>query len=820
MSAHPFISLGKKTTEIPVKISYRIIELFSGGLYSSPNKAIEELVANSFDALASNVHIVLPNDINHSDATIWVVDDGVSMDDAGLKQLWKIASSTKRNPGSESKTRPPIGRFGIGKLATYVLARELTYICKTKKGYRAVTMDFGAIKQDSDTDEELKLDVRNLTEVQAKAALTNLNHSDSPAAKAIPLFGKNASPSWTVTAMTNLKPLAQQITHGRLKWVLSTALPLSPQFNQYFNGERLDSAKEQTKPQQQWIIGKKDAVADSLKLESKDTPPSVIIDGIGPVTGKAEIYEDSLTGGKAEAFGRSHGVFVLVRGRLINVDDALFGIPQLSHGPFVRFRMEIHADGLDAVLRSTREAVLESPGVENLRKYIVAKFNEARAWYTNHLAKSEFEARMTTRVGKTPASLSRTPIINAVKGLLNGAYDSLYLMRVPQGIDQSEKDTIIKRLESDAKSEQGVFKEISLEPLGMDRPLAVFNAETAIVSVNILHPFFANYADHYTSPEPFELIALTEVLTEAYLLEQGMSAQDVRALLERRDRFLRELVYTKQLSATLVAKQLQDAVAHPIGLENAVAEGLRSLGFEVSPIGGKGEPDGVALARLGVRNESTGERGDYQITYDAKSTGADVVQAHTVGAAAIARHRKKYNADYSLVVARGFAGGDDPKCAVVAEARENNITLLAVEDFSRLVLAAATRQLGFTKIKGFFESCRSAEEAKKWIDEVIQTPQDPGLIPEIITTVWEMSKDSNDPIKFAAVKQRSKKLQKYREADIKDWAASARRLAGGYITITGDVIALEAPPEKILNTLRLAAQQLPTGFKEKSTKKQ
>jgi hypothetical protein len=37
MSAHPFISLGKKTTEIPVKISYRIIELFSGGLYSSPN---------------------------------------------------------------------------------------------------------------------------------------------------------------------------------------------------------------------------------------------------------------------------------------------------------------------------------------------------------------------------------------------------------------------------------------------------------------------------------------------------------------------------------------------------------------------------------------------------------------------------------------------------------------------------------------------------------------------------------------------------------------------------------------------------------------
>jgi hypothetical protein len=36
-----FLSLGQKTSTIDVRISYKIIELFSEGLYSSPNKAID-----------------------------------------------------------------------------------------------------------------------------------------------------------------------------------------------------------------------------------------------------------------------------------------------------------------------------------------------------------------------------------------------------------------------------------------------------------------------------------------------------------------------------------------------------------------------------------------------------------------------------------------------------------------------------------------------------------------------------------------------------------------------------------------------------------
>ena len=49
----------------PSRLSYKIIDLFSEGLYSSPNKAIEELVANSFDAGATTVHIMMSNDLHH-----------------------------------------------------------------------------------------------------------------------------------------------------------------------------------------------------------------------------------------------------------------------------------------------------------------------------------------------------------------------------------------------------------------------------------------------------------------------------------------------------------------------------------------------------------------------------------------------------------------------------------------------------------------------------------------------------------------------------------------------------------------------------------
>ena len=103
-------SVGKKIDDIDVTISSRIIELFSAGLYSSPNKAFEELICNSYDAFASKVAVYSPDDPTVSNAYIWVCDNGEGLNAGELKQLWKIGESLKRKDKTRDTKRLQIGQ--------------------------------------------------------------------------------------------------------------------------------------------------------------------------------------------------------------------------------------------------------------------------------------------------------------------------------------------------------------------------------------------------------------------------------------------------------------------------------------------------------------------------------------------------------------------------------------------------------------------------------------------------------------------------------------------------------------------------------------
>jgi hypothetical protein len=84
---------GIKIDTVDIEIDYAILQHFSKHLYSSPNKAIEELVTNGYDALAQHVDIFLPGAAAAECLIVW--DDGDSMDLDGLKRLWWIARSPK-----------------------------------------------------------------------------------------------------------------------------------------------------------------------------------------------------------------------------------------------------------------------------------------------------------------------------------------------------------------------------------------------------------------------------------------------------------------------------------------------------------------------------------------------------------------------------------------------------------------------------------------------------------------------------------------------------------------------------------------------------
>jgi hypothetical protein len=405
-----FTTIGEKTTQIPVEISYKILELFSGGLYSSPTKAIEELVANSFDAFANWVHVLISRDLDAENAIVSVIDDGESMDLDGLKDLWKIGESNKTNIQKKGKIRRlPIGKFGIGKLATWVLSRELTYICKRKNNYLAVTMFYSSLdKNQTAQSSKLNLDVRNLNEEEARQALQVLEDSNFD----LDILFHGKTESWTVTILSKLKPMVKDLQMGRLKWVLSTAMPIRPDFKCYLNGAEILPAKLDVEPLHKWMIGKNDKVAKNLELslnENKGLPNDqrygVILPRLGRITGYVEVYENTLTVGKSAEWGRSHGFFVMVMGRLINIQDELFGVHPLSHKTFNRFRLVVHCDGLNDILLSSREGVVEKDATAELKKYLTSKFNEASTWYENWSSQDQNRRLLSVRLGKIPQGL-------------------------------------------------------------------------------------------------------------------------------------------------------------------------------------------------------------------------------------------------------------------------------------------------------------------------------------------------------------------------------------------------------------------------------
>ena len=86
---------GQSEGSVHVQIGPRFLELFSENLYSSPNRAFEELVSNSWDAGSSVVHVAIPSSRENDSSGVWVLDNGESMDLKGLEQLWAVASSAK-----------------------------------------------------------------------------------------------------------------------------------------------------------------------------------------------------------------------------------------------------------------------------------------------------------------------------------------------------------------------------------------------------------------------------------------------------------------------------------------------------------------------------------------------------------------------------------------------------------------------------------------------------------------------------------------------------------------------------------------------------
>ena len=754
-------SIGIKKADISVEISTRFLEHFSEQLYSSPQKAFEELIANGWDACAEFVDIRIPDDLTSDQATITVLDNGISMNEGGLRELWHIAFSPKTSCRMQYG-RQMVGKFGIGKLATYVLANRLTYICKAEdQVIRRVTMDYGEIDRKAEPDKlisELTLDMFEVTDTELTGALQGVvdgtetlriisGDSKVPAnddeidndfgAERSTLLRKESN-TWTLVILSGLKPSGRSLKIGILKRMLRAALPLSSKMVIRINGESLVSTKSDIDLLREWKIGsdlkfnqitldygeqdryqldqESSSLSEKVKISyGNDPEPHAELPVVGKVTGMIKLYNDRISGGKSEERGVSNGFFVNVLGRIINLNDLSFGEKNLNHAAWSRFRMTVRADGLDQYLTTNREQFREHRALRIFRAFLRQAFNLARGAYD-----SDQNLEMPDGgdvLVKSMGVISLAPLRSVVSETLEtqaplpGLFDE-------SGISDRETKKRDWR-ENTGQNIRNALSSVKFERID-DNEFVKFRISDNTIIINDNHPFVIEHTRTKAEKELMRTIAIVYLLSDIYGLEMGIEPEKLDGVRGFRNRLMQFRALARRQSGAHITKILLD-VQHNSNeseqLEEIVGNALEYLGFHVRKMGKPGEPEGLAKAYSISRSwEATSEKPEqptYSLTYDAKSTRHSRAKTGNLSLDGIEEHRAKFDADYALVVAPGFQGG-----AADNRTKGTKTTLMTAHDLGRLLqLTVEFGAIGLDKLEEVF-NLDGEMDVPEWIDQL------------------------------------------------------------------------------------------------------
>jgi hypothetical protein len=748
-------SIGVHASDITVELSTRFLEHFSEFMYSSPQKAFEELVSNGWDALAEYVDIWIPTNLTGKGATLAVLDNGESMDEAGLRQLWHIAFSTKRKQPARGG-RKIVGQFGIGKLATYVLARKLTYICKAADGkIRRVTMDYGLVDQQKEDGEDrlirdLSLPLYDVDEAEVAAALVGVHGGEQILRQIrndVPHPGPGgevdeygAAPealeppprgTWTLVILSELKPTGRELKLGILRRMLQSALPFRSSMAICVNGEQLTSSKISAEMTRRWTIGPalgitgfefEERNADDVPVSEtipvtvgQDPVPHIMLPGIGMVTGTITLFENQISGGKSEDLGASNGFHVNVLGRLVNQSDAMFGETNLNHAAWARFRMTVRADGLNELLTTDREKFKDRRELRLFRAFLRRCFNLARGEYDSDSAVSMPDGGDVLVQSLGVVSLS--PLRNVVSDVLASE------TAPPDIFDDAglgdRKDHNKRWKERTSENIRNALSEVKFEA-GGDSSLVKFRLADNAIVVNKDHPFAIEHSHSRAERELLRTMAMVNLLSDVYAINLGIPPESLREVREYREQLLRFRAMQGRRSGLHIAKlllQTQHDSANSQLLEKVVSDALRYIGFQVRDLATSGEPEGIASAfptPSGVAPTVENPQPPlYSFTFDAKSSKHEVAATGNIKLDGIVEHRRRHGADYALVVAPGFSDG-----ALATRCAQQGVTPMTAFDLGRLLEYTVEHgAIPLTRLRELFSFFDPAA-VSKWVDDL------------------------------------------------------------------------------------------------------
>jgi hypothetical protein len=848
-------TIGHKSETIPVELSTRFLEHFSEQLYSSPQKAFEELISNGWDAGASCVDIRIATDLQSPTATMSVLDNGGSMNADGLRELWHIAFSPKKDK-PEQHGRHVIGKFGIGKLATYVLADKLTYICKASDGViRRVTMNYAAIdlQQPSDKDRlisELKLDIYEVNETEIEEALKSIYGGDitleyinngilpldtsvtedefrSPkSVVSVPSQG-----TWTLVVLSGIKKTGRNLKLGVLRRMLEAALPLGSEMSIRLNGDVLTSSKIDFPTIVEWTIGPDLAIdnveiyeddnglseasspkpqADSaeasqpkalvIPVSSGTSPvPFIELPGIGRVTGRVRLFIDPISGGKSDERGASNGFHINVLGRVVNQSDPSFGEVNLSHAAWARFRMTVRADGLNDFITTNREQFKDQQELKIFRAFLRKVFNKARTNYD-----SDQNAGLPDGgdvLVRSLGVLSLSPLRNIVSEALR-TQPQIPDMFDETGISDKEEKRRSWR-DNTADHIKNALDQVKYERVE-DDSFVKFRISDNTIVVNKDHPFVSEHSRTKAEKELVRTVAMVNLLSDLYALDIGVSPIALESIQRYRDQLMRFRALQRRQSGTYIAKlllQTQHDSANSKLLEAVLSDALRYLGFQVRDLAKSGQPEGIASAyaipSLSTPTQDNQNPPLYTVAFDAKSSKHSTAQTGNINLDGIADHRKSYNADYSLVVAPGFTGE-----AILRRCTEQKVTPMAAHDLGKMLeYTVEYGAIPVTKMREVF-SLYEPQAVTSWVQNLQNwfLERRPLTI-DIFLKALEILKDQVPDVLAASTValecRRSLKAVSVKDEDVIAVAQGLSILIPDLVGIDGDKIVVNASAERV-----------------------
>jgi hypothetical protein len=246
-----------------------------------------------------------------------------------------------------------------------------------------------------------------------------------------------------------------------------------------------------------------------------------------------------------------------------------------------------------------------------------------------------------------------------------------------------------------------------------------------------------------------------------------------------------------------------------------VYKGFLALGFEATKIGGNGKPDGTANAFLGYSDVE--KNNNYLLTYDAKSTAKDKIQASTAKLSGIKRHQTDYHANFSVVVSVDYEGADNAESAICKEARQQKITVMRAKDLMRLLLLSAPHQISLLKLRELFETCYTPIEVTEWIDKIQNEKVKIGPIREVLEIIYDLQRNDTEPPAIATVRMKfneKSKNGKISSPELKSLIESLRVFIPALISLEGDKVGIQGRPDKLMEVIHANIGEMDYGFRE------